>query len=132
MDGEFAGAGAEQVAAGADVIAEIEEFVEFETFIADGVLLDVNLQPLSCLLQVREPGLAHEAHGHESTGNADLRLGGLQFLGGLAGVPGEDLRNRVRCLELVRISLLVEGFNPAEFVAAELVDFFVAKAGRTS
>ena len=59
MDGEFAGAGAKQISADADVVAEVEEFVEFESLFADRVFLDVDLQFLAALLQVREPGLAH-------------------------------------------------------------------------
>ena len=61
MHAELARARAEQVALHADDVADIEQLEELEVALADGVLLDVDLQPLAVLLQVRESGLAHVA-----------------------------------------------------------------------
>ena len=52
MDRQFAGARAKQIAADANVVAEIEQLVQLETLVADRVFLHVNLQPLSVLLQM--------------------------------------------------------------------------------
>ena len=46
MHAEFAGAGAKQISADADVIAEVEQFVKLESLFADGIFLYVYLQPL--------------------------------------------------------------------------------------
>ena len=72
VDAEFAGAGAEQISADADVVAEVEQFVELESLVADGIFLDVDLQPLAALLEVGESGLAHEADRHDASGDADI------------------------------------------------------------
>ena len=61
-----------QVSADADVVAEVEQFVELESLVADGIFLDVDLQPLAALLQVGESGLAHEADRHDASGDADV------------------------------------------------------------
>ena len=37
MDGELAGARAEEIALDADVVAEVEQLVELEAFFADGI-----------------------------------------------------------------------------------------------
>ena len=58
VDGELAGARAEEMAADADVVAEIEELVERETLLADGVKADVNLQALALLLEGGKAGFA--------------------------------------------------------------------------
>ena len=58
VDAEFAGAGAEEIAGDADVVAEVEQLVEREALFADGVEADVDLQPLAALLEVREAGFA--------------------------------------------------------------------------
>ncbi len=50
MHREFTGTGAEQISTDADVIAEIQQLVEFESFFADRVFFNVDLQPLAVLL----------------------------------------------------------------------------------
>ena len=57
VDGEFAGAGAEEVAADADVVAEVEELVEGEGLLADVVFADVDLEALAVLLDLAKPAL---------------------------------------------------------------------------
>jgi hypothetical protein len=75
MDAELAGAGAEQVAFHAHDVAEVEQLVKSCIIaLADGVLAHVDLQPLAVLLQVREAGLAHAAHGLDASGDATTRI----------------------------------------------------------
>ena len=95
VDAQLAGAGAEEIALDADDVADIEQLEELEIALAHGVLLDVDLQALSVLLQVGEAGLAHVAQRHEAAGDADAHLGQKLFRG-LAAVAGDDLRNGVR------------------------------------
>jgi hypothetical protein len=59
VNAEFASTGAKQVSADANVVAQVEEFPEFKAPFANSVLLDIELESLSILLQMREPGLAH-------------------------------------------------------------------------
>src|ERR1019366_4871684 len=61
---QLAGARAEQVAIHAHDVADVEHLEKLEIAFAHRVLLDVDLQALSALLQVRETGLAHVAQLH--------------------------------------------------------------------
>ena len=72
LEGELAGAGAEEVAADADVVAEVEELVEGEGGLADVVLADVDLEALAALLELGEAGFALDADGHEAAGDGDF------------------------------------------------------------
>ena len=74
VDGELAGAGAEEVAADADVVAEVEELVEGEDVFADVVFADVDLEALAVLLELREAGFALDADGHDAAGDGDLEV----------------------------------------------------------
>ena len=94
VDGQLSGASAKQISADPDVIAEIEQLVEVEALVADGVFLDVDLQLLPALLQVRESGLAHEADGHDAPRDANVHPRLLELLGSLGGVLGQDLLER--------------------------------------
>jgi hypothetical protein len=58
-----------EVAADADVVAEVEELVERECLLADGVEADVDLEALAALLQGGEAGLALGANGHDAAGD---------------------------------------------------------------
>ena len=58
VDGELACAGAEEMAADTDVVAEVEEFVECEGVFAGIVFADVDLEALAALLELREAGFA--------------------------------------------------------------------------
>ena len=92
VHGQLARAGAEQIAAGADVIADIEQLEQLKALFADGIFFYVKLQPLSVLLQVQEAGLPHQAQRHDASGHPDLDAFGFQFLGRLRGVLRQDLR----------------------------------------
>jgi hypothetical protein len=70
MHAQLARARAEQVAFHADDVAHVDQLVDGEIALGDGVLLHVDLQPLAILRQVREPGLAHAAQGLHSSGDA--------------------------------------------------------------
>ena len=107
------------------MVAEIEQLVEFEAFFADRIFLDVNLQPLPALLQVCEPGLAHEPDGHDAPGDAHVDARILQLLGGFLRVLRENLRNGVGEVVLARIGLLAESFDLFQFLAPQFVDFLV-------
>ena len=61
---QLAGARAEQVAFHADDVADIEELEDGEIALGHGIFLDVDLQPLAVLCQVREARLAHVAQGY--------------------------------------------------------------------
>jgi hypothetical protein len=81
VDGQLAGAGAEEIAAGADVVAEVEEFIEREALLADGVEADVDLEALAVLLESGEAGLALCADGHDAPGNGHGYAVGFESLG---------------------------------------------------
>ena len=79
---ELAGAGAEQVAGDADVVAEVEQLIKCESLFADRIEANVDLQPLTTLLQGRKARLALLANGHDSPGDGHRNAIGLQFFGG--------------------------------------------------
>jgi hypothetical protein len=111
VNGEFVGAGAEQISANADVVAEIEQLEKLESLVAHGILLYVNLKLLAHLLHMHEAGLAHKAHGHDASCDAYVHARGLELLIGRIGVLRQDLGNGVGELESVRIGLVAKGFN---------------------
>src|SRR5258706_7741362 len=125
VNAEFARTGAEEIAAYADMVAKVEQFPEFEAGIADRVFLYVELQALPVLLQVREPGFAHQSDSHDASGNAHVYACGLEFFAGLATVRRQNLRDGMAEVELVRISGLPESFNLLQLLAADLVNAFV-------
>ena len=113
VDGQLAGPGAEEVAGDADVVAQVEQLVEREALLADGVEADVDLQPLAVLLQRGKAGLALGADGHDAAGDGHGDAVGLEGLGlGLAPL-GAHRGNGMRGRELVGIGGL-----------AQLLDFF--------
>ncbi len=74
VEGELAGAGAHEVAADADVVAEVEELVEVEDFFADVVLADVDLEALAVLLDLGEAGFALDADGDDAAGDGGVEM----------------------------------------------------------
>src|SRR5436305_5403537 len=82
--GQLACPGAKKISAYADLIAEIKQLIKLESFFADGIFLHVYLKLRTILLQVRKPGFAHQANGHDSTGNADVNARSLELLARLA------------------------------------------------
>ena len=107
------------------MIAEIEQFVEVESFFTDGVFFHVDLESLALLLDMRESGLAHKADGHDASGDADVDAIGFELLAGFLAVVGENLRDGVRGFVMIRIGLLAERFDLAQLVFAKVIYVFV-------
>src|SRR5882724_2054017 len=131
MHAELASAGAEQISADADVVAQVEELPQLKALFANSVLLDVELEPLSILLEEREPGLAHQADRHDASGDAHVDPCGLEFLARLAAVFGQNLRNGVAEVVLARICRLPESFNLLQLLAPDFVDVFVERHAKS-
>ncbi len=110
VDAEFAGAGAEEIAFDADDIAQVDELEKCVIALSDGVLLDVDLEARTVLLEVGEAGLAHVAQCHQASGDADSHLR-RQFLGRLGAVLGEDVGHGVGELEALAVAPVTEGFD---------------------
>ena len=83
--------------ADADVIAEVEEFIEREGVFAGVVFADVDLKALAALLELRESGFALDADGHDASGDGDVdgRGGGLELFGSEGVVGGSQLGDGV-------------------------------------
>ena len=142
FQGEFAGAGAHEDTANADVVAEVEEFVEGEGVFADVVFADVDLEAFAALLKVGEAGFALEAMAHEAASDGDLRMFGFEFFGGdgggagswIAFVAGEEVRDVAELEGLAGRGKAVgiEGFGrgkggvEAEAKGADLFELFEA------
>ena len=125
MNAEFAGAGAEQISADPNVVSEVEQPVKFESFFADRIFLHVDLQLLSALLQMREPGFAHQADGHDASGNAYVDSRILQFLGGFSRVLRQNCGDGVSERILGGIGLLPKRFNLLQLLAPQFVNVLV-------
>ena len=95
MHTQFAGARAEQVAFGADEIADIETLKQLEVVGTDGIAAHVNLELLAVLRQVRETRLTLAANGFHASRHANFQFRGKLF-GGLRAILRQDLRNGVR------------------------------------
>ena len=119
VNGELAGAGAEEIAGDADVVAEVEELVEFEGLVADGVFADVDLEALAVLLELREAGLALGADGHDASGDGDVDALGFELLGRGVVVGAAEVGDRVGRGEGIGIGGLAEGLDLLEFCLAE-------------
>ncbi len=134
MDGEFAGASAEEMAADADVVAQVEELVQRERVFADVVLADVDLEALATLLELRESGFPLNTDRHDAAGDADVDgcWGGFELFGGEGVVGGAELGDGVgggvavgiRSFGVGEAVRLTEGGDLLELVAALLVEIF--------
>ena len=69
FQGFFARLRNEELALGADLIAQIYALERLESRVAHGVLLDVNLEPRAAVLQVREDAFPHLAFRHHAAGD---------------------------------------------------------------
>ncbi len=123
VDGELAGAGAEEEAADADVVAEVEEFVEGEGVVADVVLADVDLEALAALLELGEAGFALDADGHDAAGDGDADGGrdGVELFGGEGVVGGAELGDGVGGVVAVGVGREAERGDVFELLAAQVV-----------
>ncbi len=118
VDAEFAGAGAEEISFNANVVADVEELVEFPELIADGILLDVDLKFLAGLLKMREAGFAHQADGDEASSNGDCSALGFKFLARSGGELGENLRHLVAATKVMRVGRLTKRFDLLQLLFA--------------
>ncbi len=127
VDGELAGPGAEEMAADADVIAEVEEFVKREGFVAGVVFADVDLEAFATLLELRESCLALDTDSHDAAGDGDGdgRGGGFELLGGEVVVGGAELGDGVGEGVAVGVGGVAEGGDLLELVAALLIEVFL-------
>ena len=117
---QLAGAGAEQVAGDADVVAHVEELVEREALFADRVEADINLQPLALLLERGKAGLALGADGHDAPGNGHGCAIGLEILGLRLAPLRAHLGYGVRGRKLVGIRRLAQLLNFYQFGLAQI------------
>ncbi len=120
VDGELAGAGAEEIATDPDVVAEIEQLVERKSLLADGVEPDVNLQPFAALLQRGEPCLALRANGHNAAGDSDGGAISLELLGSRCVPALANLRNGMGEGELIGVGGLPQLLNLLKLRFAQL------------
>ncbi len=125
MDRKLAGSSAKQISADPDVVAEVEQFVQFESFFPHRIFLDVNLQSLAALLEVGKSSLPHQPDRHEPAGNAYVDPRILQLLGSLVRVLRKNLRNGVTEIVLARIRRLTESFDLFQLLAPQFVNFLV-------
>jgi hypothetical protein len=103
MHGELAGPGAEDVAGNPDVVSQVEQLVELEALLSDGIQTNVDLQPLTALLQLGKAGLALGADGHDAPGNRDHRPLRVQHFRRDLSELLAHFRNRVRSDKLVGV-----------------------------
>src|ERR1019366_8589823 len=103
MNAQFARARAKQISANPNVIAQVKQLPQFEAGIADRVFLDVDLQLLPVLLQVREPGLAPPPKPMEPPRPPPRPPRSIQFLRSLPAILGQNLRHGMAVVELPRI-----------------------------
>ena len=80
MYAQLAGAGAEQIALDSHDVAEIDKTPKLVVGVRDGVFLDIDLQLLAVLHQVREAGFAHPPHGVNAAADLYGYTIGVQFL----------------------------------------------------
>ena len=134
VEGELAGAGAHEVAADADVVAEVEELVEVEEVFAYVVFADIDLEALAVLLDLSEAGFALDADGHDAAGDGGFDVHALEVFGGEMLAEGAELGDGGGEGEGVGVLGLVvgergvggagEGGDLVELFAAKLVEVF--------
>src|SRR5258707_235206 len=125
MNAELPRARAKQISANSNMIAQVEQLPKLVARIADRIFLDVDLQPLSVLLQVREPGLAHQPDRHDASRNPHRHPRRFQFLSSLPPVLSQNLRHGVAEVVLPRISRMPESLNLLQLLAPDFINIFV-------
>src|SRR5262249_31917092 len=86
-------------------VAEVERPVELPGALADGVLADVDLDPLPAVGEIEEAGFALDAQGQDPARRAHGRRLLLELLAGARAEPRVDLRGRGVGSEIERIDL---------------------------
>ena len=128
MDGELARLGDEGETLDPHEVADVQEFLEdgvVQGLVlagADFVPLDVDLDAARRVLQLHEGGRAHDAAGHDASGDADV--GEIALLG---LVPFRDLDGRrIHGIQGCRIWIDAQfaesrkGFPPSAFLLVEV------------
>ena len=95
--------GAKQVAADADLIAEVEQLRQLIVALAERVLPDVDLDARAAVGQHEKAGLAETADADDAPGGDGVDARRLELGGGLGRVAVDELRHRMRGVELVRV-----------------------------
>ena len=93
------------------MIAEIEQLVECKSLLAHSVEPHINLQTLAALLQRSETSLALRTHGHQPAGNRHRDAIGIELFARHLVPLRADLRNSVRCRELIGVGSLAQLLN---------------------
>ena len=119
LDRLLAGARGEEFALEADEIAEIHRLESGEGFVAQRVLLDVDLELVRAVLQVGEHALAHLAHGHHAAGDAH----GQTF-----GERGPDLGQRTRPFERPAVGPVPGGLQGLQMGQPLVAEFDFVRA----
>ncbi len=106
LDREFAGLGAHEHARGTDDVTEVPAFEGLVGFLAQGALMDEQLDATRAVLHLHEADLALSAHEDDTAGNGDATRRGLDGLRGpgvLVGEFGLEIAREAIDLEVVRI-----------------------------
>src|SRR5262244_1623554 len=120
MNSKLTGLGAEQISTDADVVAEVEQFVEFKALVADGVFFDVDLELLAVLLEMGKSCFAHQSNGHNATRNANVHARIFELFGGLFLVLADNLRDGMSKFVSGGIRRLAESFDLLELFQPQL------------
>ena len=101
------------------MVPQVEQFIELKTLLANRIQANVDLQPLSALLELGESCLALSANSHDAAGHRDHRPLSIQRFGRNLSELLPHFGKRVRCDELVGVCLLAKRGNLAQLVLAE-------------
>ncbi len=115
VDGQLAGARAEEIARSADVVAQVEQLVERKALLAHRVQPHVDLQPLAALLEGGEAGLALGADSHDPPGHGDRHAAGFESLARRLAPLRPHLGDGVRGREPVGIGGLPQLLDLCQF-----------------
>ena len=102
-DRQLVGLGAKQVSGHADLIAKVEQLRQRVIALAQGVLADVDLEARAAVGDHDEAGLAKVADADDPPGRDGLDPRRLELGGRGRGVGVDQLRHRVRGIELIRV-----------------------------
>jgi hypothetical protein len=117
LHADLAGAGLEEGALDADEVGQVEVLEDLEAFVAEGLLLGVDLDAAGDVLQVEELALAHVAMGGDAAGDGDgVAFGEFALLELLpcfaaADAGGEPVAERENAFGLQRAELAAALFD---------------------
>jgi len=88
FEGDFAHAGGEEGALDAEEVAEVEEFIDLELGVAEGLALEVDLETTGSIAEVEEHAFTHFSAGGDATGDGCMASFGVMAVGVVAGFGG--------------------------------------------